>query len=183
MVRERAQLLLCGTDFIAMPFEHKLRGGFFWQESAAVIHVMRRAEMWRGDFRREHTRCRLFRLAVPYEFAHGSVFTLGSSNRTGRFPASAFYGASVVKGTAYLFFRAAPPSCVCFCGLQPPPGPRDAGCPERGKSSCSNGGPVSDVERTIWHHGALGITAPQRRTARSLFSPHCRRTALLSMIS
>ena len=31
--------------------------------------------MWRGDFRCEHIGFRLFRLAVPYEFGHGSVST------------------------------------------------------------------------------------------------------------
>ena len=43
-----------------------------------------RVEMWRGGFRFEHICCRLFRLAVPHWFDHGSVSTSRSSNRTCR---------------------------------------------------------------------------------------------------
>src|SRR5437588_9988158 len=44
--------------------------------------------MWRGGFRFDHICSRLFRLAVPYWFDHGSVSTSRSSNRTCRSPAS-----------------------------------------------------------------------------------------------
>ena len=45
-------------------------------------------EVWRGGFRLSMSVCRPFRLAVPYWLSRGSVSTLPSSNRTGRFPAS-----------------------------------------------------------------------------------------------
>src|SRR5882672_508672 len=47
-----------------------------------------RVGMWRGGFRFEHICSRLFRLAVPHWFDHGSVSTSRSSNRTCRSPAS-----------------------------------------------------------------------------------------------
>jgi hypothetical protein len=61
-----------------------------WDRFRAITPwtALRRVEMWRGDFRCEHIRFRPFRLAVPYEFARGSVSTPRSSNRTCRATAS-----------------------------------------------------------------------------------------------
>jgi len=44
-----------------MTNSHPKRHNAAWQPTAG----MRRVEMWRGDFRREHICFRLFRLAVP----------------------------------------------------------------------------------------------------------------------
>src|SRR6266849_3927227 len=54
--------------------------------------------MWRGGFRFEHICSRLFRLAVPYWFDHGSVSTSRSSvgSRTGA-PVRSKFGFPVVS--------------------------------------------------------------------------------------
>jgi hypothetical protein len=77
-----------------------------------------RVEMWRGGFRFEHICSRLFRLAVPHWFDHGSVSTSRSSNRTCSSPASGSRTRShaFVHGTSCpSLFKRTSPKCPYRC--------------------------------------------------------------------
>src|SRR6266568_4624830 len=92
--------------------------GFFGRLAFAKIVGCGRVEMWRGGFRFEHICSRLFRLAVPYWFDHGSVSTSRSSNRTCRSPASGSRTRphAFVHGTSCpSLFKRTSPKCPYRC--------------------------------------------------------------------